>query len=117
MTWPNLLYISNQVTTIVYLQSIDVKYKILIKEGTKVTGCENKGKGTIKCSCKCGYTGKLCEVKCDVTRAATQLELFDHYYDTYKNVQGISWTKGIVSPRTWDGGSKPTPPKKRKKKS
>ena len=56
------------------------------------------------------------ELKYDVSRAGTQLELFDHYYDTYKNVQGIAWTKGIVSPRTWDGGTKPTPPKKRKKK-
>ena len=26
------------------------------------------------------------EIKYDVTRAGTQLELFDHYYDTYKNV-------------------------------
>ena len=57
------------------------------------------------------------EVKHDVTRAATQLELFNHYYDTYKNVQGITWTKGIVSPRTYDNSEgKPTPPKKRKKK-
>ena len=57
------------------------------------------------------------ELKYDVTRAATQLELFDHYYDTYKNVQGISWTDGIVSPRTYDNAGKSTPPKKRKKKT
>tara|TARA_B100000131_G_scaffold6124_1_gene6291 strand:+ start:2574 stop:2846 length:273 start_codon:yes stop_codon:yes gene_type:complete len=57
------------------------------------------------------------EVKFDVTRAGSQIELFDHYYDTYKNVQGISWTKGIVSPRTFDGSTEqPKPPKKRKKK-
>ena len=57
------------------------------------------------------------EIKYDVTRAGTQLELFDHYYDTYKNVQGISWTKGIVSPRTFDGSNQQAkPPKKRKKK-
>ena len=56
------------------------------------------------------------EIKYDVTRAGSQLELFDHYYDTYKNVQGISWTNGIVSPRTYDGVTNPTPPKKRKKK-
>ena len=55
------------------------------------------------------------ELKYDVTRAGSQLELFDHYYDTYKNVQGISWTKGIVSPRTFDP-PKAQPPKKRKKK-
>ena len=56
------------------------------------------------------------EVKYDVTRAGTQLELFDHYYDTYKNVQGIAWTKGIVSPRTFEGVTNPTSSKKRKKK-
>ena len=57
------------------------------------------------------------EVKYDVTRAGSQLELFDHYYDTYKNVQGIAWTKGIVSPRTFDGSTQQTkPPTKRKKK-
>ena len=56
------------------------------------------------------------EIKYDVTRAGTQLELFDHYYDTYKNVQSIVWTNGIVSPRTFDGANQPTPPKKRKKK-
>ena len=56
------------------------------------------------------------EVKYDVTRAGTQLELFDHYYDTYKNVQGIAWTKGIVSPRTYDGTPKPKKPERRKRK-
>ena len=56
------------------------------------------------------------ELKYDVTRAGTQLELFDHYYDTYKNVQGISWTKGIVSPRTFDNIGKPIPPKKKRKR-
>ncbi len=57
------------------------------------------------------------ELKHDITRANSQLELFDHYYDTYKNVQKISWTKGIVSPRTYDNTSnKQSPPKKRKKK-
>jgi len=56
------------------------------------------------------------ELKYDVTRAGTQLELFDHYYDTYKNVQGISWTKGIVSPRTFESIGKPVPPKKKRKR-
>ena len=56
------------------------------------------------------------DLKYDVTRAGSQLELFDHYYYTYKNVQGIAWTNGIVSPRTFDGANQPTPPKKRKKK-
>tara|TARA_B100000131_G_scaffold307692_1_gene336183 strand:+ start:546 stop:818 length:273 start_codon:yes stop_codon:yes gene_type:complete len=57
------------------------------------------------------------ELKYDVARAGSQLEIFDHYYDTYKNVQGISWTKGIVSPRTFEGYTQQAkPPKKRKKK-
>ena len=55
-------------------------------------------------------------VKYDLSIGYSKVELFDHYYDTYKNVQGISWTKGIVSPRTYDGTNNPTPPKKRKKK-
>ena len=57
------------------------------------------------------------EIKYDVSRAGSQLEIFDHYYDTYKNVQKIVWTKGIVSPRTFDGSTQQAkPPKKRKKK-
>ena len=56
------------------------------------------------------------ELKYDVTRAGSQLEIFDHYYDTYKNVQGISWTKGIVSPRTFESVGKPIPPKKKRKR-
>ena len=57
------------------------------------------------------------ELKHDITRAGSQMELFDHYYDTYKNVQQISWTKGIVNPKTYDSiSNKSSPPKKRKKK-
>ena len=55
------------------------------------------------------------EVKYDVARGGGLVEIFDHYYDTYKNVQSITWTSGIVSPRTFDGANPPTPPKKRKK--
>ena len=57
------------------------------------------------------------ELKYDIVRASAQVDVFDHYYDTYKNVQKISWTKGIVNPRTYDSVSnKSSPPKKRKKK-
>ena len=56
------------------------------------------------------------EIKYDVSRAGSQSEIFDHYYDTYKNVQGISWTKGIVSPRTFESIGKPIPPKKKRKR-
>ena len=57
------------------------------------------------------------ELKYDIVRASAQVDVFDHYYDTYKNVQQISWTKGIVNPKTYDSVSnKSSPPKKRKKK-
>lgn len=58
------------------------------------------------------------EIKYDVTRAGTQLELFDHYYDTYKNVQGITWTKGIVNPRSYNVEQpvKPKKPERKKRK-
>tara|TARA_R100000329_G_scaffold139445_1_gene121356 strand:+ start:38 stop:328 length:291 start_codon:yes stop_codon:yes gene_type:complete len=42
------------------------------------------------------------ELKYDVARGGSTVEVFDHYYDKYKNVQGIAWTKGIVNPRTFD---------------
>ena len=57
------------------------------------------------------------EIRYDVTRAGSVNEIFDHYYDKYKNVQGIAWTNGIVSPRSF--GNQPTleekPKRKRKK--
>ena len=58
------------------------------------------------------------EIKYDVTRAGTQLELFDHYYDTNKNVQGIAWTKGIVNPRHYNvqQPAKPKKPERKKRK-
>tara|TARA_B100001996_G_scaffold196733_1_gene150715 strand:+ start:628 stop:894 length:267 start_codon:yes stop_codon:yes gene_type:complete len=57
------------------------------------------------------------EIRYDVTRAGSANEIFDHYYDKYKNVQGIAWTNGIVSPRSF--GNQPAleekPKRKRKK--
>ena len=32
------------------------------------------------------------EIKYHVTRGSGLVEIFDHYYDTYKNVQSITWT-------------------------
>ena len=58
------------------------------------------------------------ELKYDIIRASAQVDVFDAYYDKYKNVKNIKWTKGIISPRTYDNSeSKPTSPKKRKKKA
>ena len=56
------------------------------------------------------------ELKYDIVRAAAFVDVFDAYYDKYKNVKGIEWTKGIVNPRTYDGQTKTTAPKKKAKR-
>ena len=58
------------------------------------------------------------ELKYDVARGGSTVEIFDYYYDKYKNVQGISWTKVIVNPKTFDctHDELEKPKKKRKKK-
>ena len=57
------------------------------------------------------------ELKYDVARGGSTVEVFDYYYDKYKNVQGIAWTKGIVNPKTLDSTNAETerPKKKRKR--
>lgn len=55
------------------------------------------------------------DVKYDIVRAKAVVDVFDVYYDKYKNVQSIQWTKGIINPRTFDNDTA-TPPKKRKRK-
>ena len=56
------------------------------------------------------------ELKHDIIRAAAQVDVFDAYYDKYKNVKGIEWTKGIIHPKTYDGQTKATTPKKKAKR-
>jgi hypothetical protein len=56
------------------------------------------------------------ELKHDIIRAAAQVDVFDSYYDKYKNVKGIEWTKGIVHPKTYDGQTKAAAPKKKAKR-
>jgi len=56
------------------------------------------------------------ELKHDIIRAAAQVDVFDAYYDKYKNVKGIEWTKGIIHPKTYDGQTKTTVPKKKAKR-
>lgn len=41
----------------------------------------------------------------DISRGS-KVELFDYYYDNYKNVLSIEWTDGIVSPKVYDYKSK-----------
>ena len=53
----------------------------------------------------------------DIVMADSKAEIFDTYYDKYKNVKEIKWTKGIISPRTYDGSvQSPAPKKKAKRK-
>ena len=56
------------------------------------------------------------ELKHDIIRATAQVDVFDAYYDKYKNVKGIEWTKGIIHPKTYDGQTKATAPKKKAKR-
>ena len=56
------------------------------------------------------------ELKHDIIRATAQVDVFDAYYDKYKNVKGIEWTKGIIHPKTYDGQTKATTSKKKAKR-
>ena len=51
------------------------------------------------------------EIKYDITRSVSQVEIFNYYYDNFKNVISISWTDGIVDPKTYTN-SKAVSPKK-----
>ncbi len=49
----------------------------------------------------------------DIVMADSRVEIFDHYWDTYKEgLQSISWTRGNVNPRQWNSNN-PSPPKKK----
>ena len=60
------------------------------------------------------------EIKHDITRAGSKVEIFDHYYDNYDGVVSITWTDGIVDPRTYlnskSTSSKKTPERKKRKR-
>ena len=56
------------------------------------------------------------ELKHDIIRAAAQVDVFDAYYDKYKNVEGIVWTEGVVSPRSFDNVNPQKPAKRKRKK-
>lgn len=48
-------------------------------------------------------------VKYDIVQG-TQVSIFDHYYDEYRNVISMKWTEGRVNPKTYN-----QPQKKSKK--
>ena len=56
------------------------------------------------------------ELKYGIVRASAQVDVFDAYYDKYKNVKGIEWTKGIIHPKTYDGQTQASTPKKKAKR-
>ena len=56
------------------------------------------------------------ELKYDIVRASAQVDVFDAYYDKYKNVKGNEWTKGIIHPKTYDGQTQKSTPKKKAKR-
>ena len=51
------------------------------------------------------------EIKYDIV-CGLQCEIFDHYWDKYRNVRGIEWTSGTVNPKIW--GSQISEKKKKK---
>ena len=64
------------------------------------------------------YTAYLVEYKSegytkyDIVMSNKQSEIFDHYYDKYKNVKSIQYGSGTISPNRF--GLKPPPKKKGK---
>ena len=54
------------------------------------------------------------ETRWDLTMAYKMSEIFDHYYDKYKNVLAIVQSDGRVAPKLWTDPSKK--PEKKKKK-
>ena len=56
------------------------------------------------------------KINYDIVRGGSPVEIFDHYYDKYKSVEGIVWTEGVVSPRSFDSVNVEKPPKRKRKK-
>lgn len=52
----------------------------------------------------------------DLAIANKEVDLFDHYYDKYKNVLAIVQSDGKVPPKLWRDPSQKEPPKGKKKK-
>ena len=52
----------------------------------------------------------------DIVRSGSPVEIFDHYYDKYKNVQAISWTNGVINPKSYDSSNAEKPAKRKRKK-
>ena len=57
------------------------------------------------------------ELRTDLVRAATRVNIFDMYYDKFGSSQlvSIEYGPGLMSPKLW-GVEKPSKPRRRKKK-
>lgn len=55
------------------------------------------------------------EQKYDIVQASTMSSVFDKYYDTYKKVISIDWTKGKFNSRMYKNPNQPEPPKRKRK--
>jgi hypothetical protein len=53
------------------------------------------------------------ETRWDLAMAYKMSEIFDYYYDKYKNVLAIVQSNGRVAPKLWIDPSKPQPKKKK----
>jgi hypothetical protein len=52
------------------------------------------------------------ELQYDVVQAGSQYDIFNYYWDKYRDVRGIKWTDGTINPKMWNY----QPPEKKKKK-
>jgi len=50
--------------------------------------------------------------KYDVVQAGSKVDIFNYYWDKYKDVRGIKWTEGIINPKSWNYQA----PEKKKRK-
>lgn len=40
-------------------------------------------------------------IKYDIVQSNSKVEIFDKYWDEYRNVLSIEWTKGVVNPKSY----------------
>jgi hypothetical protein len=45
-------------------------------------------------------------IQYDVVQAGSQVDIFNYYWDKYRDVRGIKWTDGTINPKTWGYQSK-----------
>lgn len=48
----------------------------------------------------------------DIVRSSNQVEVFDYYYDKSYMIKSISWTEGLINPKSY--GFVPKEPKRKR---